>query len=137
MKRVLTMVGIVAMSFTFAACSGSKKDAQQTENATEQMDEATDENAGDNAIAESVDLKVAAEEALKKYEQAVKDYLDVLVKFQKGDMSVASKYQKLSQELPQVTRDAQQYAAEFDAKQTKRLEATTKKYTDATNALAK
>ena len=135
MRRVLSILGIVAMTFTFAACSGSKKDVQTTDEATEQI-EATDENAGTDVV-EPVNLKVAAEEALKKYEQAVKDYLDVLVKFQKGDMSVASKYQKLSMDLPQLSKEATQYAAEFDAKQTKRLEATTKKYTDATKALAK
>ena len=137
MKRVLTILCIVAMTFTFAACNGSKKDAQKTDNATEQMEAVTEEIAGADASAEPVNLKAAAEDALKKYELAVKDYLDVLVKFQKGDMSVASKYQKLSQDLPQLARDAQQYAAEFDTRQAKRLEAATKKYTDATKALAK
>ena len=132
MKRVLTILSIVAMTFTVAACSGSKKEAQKTDEATEQI-EVTTENA--EVTAEPVDPKVAGEDALKKYELAVKDYVDVLVKFQKGDMSVASKYQKLSKELPQLLRDAQQFAAGFDAKQKKRLDAVTKKYTDATNAL--
>ncbi len=157
MKKVVAILCVTATAFVLGACDGQKKDVQKANSETELLEEVTsekelnkvvkDEREAEkdtssvkinvNAIGEPKDTKAAAEEILTKYEQTVKNYVDVLVKFQKGDMSVASEYQKLSQELPQISTDVYKYVSDFDAKQTKRLEAATKKYTDATKALTK
>ena len=138
MKKVSMILCVATIAFALVACGGAKKEDPKTPETTENADVAEDNATEQPSVAMTPEeLKVAAEEALKKYEKTVKDYLDILVKFQKGDMSVANQYQKISKELPEVTNEAYKYAAEFDAKQTKRLEAAAKKYADAVKALAK
>lgn len=118
-----------AMTISFVACDGSKKETATEESA--QTEETTEVVA-----TETVESTAgSAEETLAKYEKFVNDIIPIMEKVQKGDAAAIQEYTKIASDAQTLSADIQKYMSDMTPDQMKRWEEISKKYADAVQAM--
>lgn len=120
------MILFAAASLVLVACNGDKKPATEgetpeTEATTPQTEETT-----------APETSEATEgDALSKYEAIVDKLIPLMEKVKKGDASVASEYQKLSEEMAAIAPELQKELTNMTPEQSKRYQEIAEKWAKA------
>ncbi|MDL2257132.1 hypothetical protein LJC06_02870 [Bacteroidales bacterium OttesenSCG-928-I14] len=112
MRKISLVLFAVVMMVSFAACGGDKKKVEAPVDAPTVEAPAPEVNEAD------VPVQMTPEEALKGFEEYVKEYAEA----NNNKTKNIKKYQDLAKKSQEWEADMKRYLIDFDAKQTKRYE---------------
>jgi ABC-type glycerol-3-phosphate transport system substrate-binding protein len=111
MKRISMIIFAVAMTVSFAACSGAQKKAEEPKEATKTAAQTTDSLK--KAAEETVSQEVTPAEAVKAFTAYAKEYADAYNNITKDP----NKYTKLARQSQEKVADMERLKIDFTKKQ--------------------